>query len=547
MSIVTEGVRILHWRGLATLAAAGLILTAPESALGAVTRSAVEPSAALVQASTRSSSPTRSTKSRTGSRSGRNVRAIPASRVAPPLRHSTPRGEEMLARDLANLLTARVKSGTWGAIVVSLGRGDTLFKHNADELLLPASTMKLFTTAFAYERLGPSHVFTTEVLRDGAVTPDGVLQGNLILRGGGDPALSSRFIPGDPSAPMQTLARQIAASGIRRVTGDLVGDASAFESRLVPDGWLNRYLEASYAARVSALSLNENLVYVYIGPGNKAGVVSLQPATSAFKIENGTRVVSGSRDAKVTVRRGQNGTIVVRGWIGSKSPTRGYQLVVDDPPRFAAGALRQALADAGVAVHGEVRTGSAPNGAQRVAALASPPLSELATVMNGESNNHFAELIFRNAARAGDPFHIGSAVSGNLQLRKFMAERVGAPEGSVFAADGSGLSTLDRATARSLAQLLGYAHRAAWSREFHGTLPVAGRSETLRLRMRSTPAMGNLHAKTGTTNEVVSLSGFVTAPNGEPLAFAFLYNGRDRWRARETIDAMGATLAAWER
>jgi D-alanyl-D-alanine carboxypeptidase/D-alanyl-D-alanine-endopeptidase (penicillin-binding protein 4) len=326
-----------------------------------------------------------------------------------------------------------------------------------------------------------------------------------------------------------------------------VGDASAFESRLVPDGWLTRYLEASYAARVSALSLNENLVFVYVAPGNKAGVVSLQPATSAFKIDNGTRVVSGSRDAKVTVRRGTNGTISVRGWIGSRSPTRGYQLVVDDPPRFAAGALRQALAEVGVALNGEVRTGTAPSGSQRIAAVASPPLSELTVVMNGESNNHFAELIFRNAARVGDPFRIGSAVSGNLQLRRFMAERVGAPEGSVFAADGSGLSTLDRTTPRALAQLLGYAHRAPWSREFHGTLPVAGRSETLKLRMRSTPAMGNLHAKTGTTNDVVSLSGYVTAPNGEPLAFAFLYNGKDRWRARETIDAMGATLAAWER
>jgi D-alanyl-D-alanine carboxypeptidase/D-alanyl-D-alanine-endopeptidase (penicillin-binding protein 4) len=117
----------------------------------------------------------------------------------------------------------------------------------------------------------------------------------------------------------------------------------------------------------------------------------------------------------------------------------------------------------------------------------------------------------------------------------------------VFAADGSGLSTLDRVTARSLVQLLSYAHRAPWSREFHESLPVAGREETLRLRMRSTPAQGNLHAKTGTTADVVALSGYVSARTGEMLAFAFLYNGKDRWNARVTIDAMGATLASFQR
>jgi D-alanyl-D-alanine carboxypeptidase/D-alanyl-D-alanine-endopeptidase (penicillin-binding protein 4) len=115
------------------------------------------------------------------------------------------------------------------------------------------------------------------------------------------------------------------------------------------------------------------------------------------------------------------------------------------------------------------------------------------------------------------------------------------------AADGSGLSVLDRVTPRALVQLMDYAHRAPWAGVFHGSLPVAGESETLRLRMRNTPAQGNLHAKTGTTNEVVSLSGYATAENGEILAFAFLYNGVDRWNARETIDAMGPTLAAFSR
>ena len=118
---------------------------------------------------------------------------------------------------------------------------------------------------------------------------------------------------------------------------------------------------------------------------------------------------------------------------------------------------------------------------------------------------------------------------------------------AVYAADGSGLSTLDRVTARAMVQLLGYAQQAPWGEVFQATLPVAGRTETLRNRMRRTPAADNLRAKTGTTGEVTSLAGYVRSKDGELLAFSFTYNGRDLWRAREAIDAMGVTLAGFSR
>jgi D-alanyl-D-alanine carboxypeptidase/D-alanyl-D-alanine-endopeptidase (penicillin-binding protein 4) len=239
--------------------------------------------------------------------------------------------------------------------------------------------------------------------------------------------------------------------------------------------------------------------------------------------------------------------IRVRGWIGAASEPKVYSLVVPEPASFTTGAFTRALRDIGVIVEGKSRVGATPPGAVRVASLPSPPLSELAGIMNRESINHYAELIFRNAARQASPVGIGSATMGNALLRDFMELRVGASPRDVFAADGSGLSTLDRVTARSMVQLLSYAHTAPWSRQFHESLPVAGREETLRLRMRQTPAQGNLHAKTGTTNEVVALSGYVSARTGEVLAFAFLYNGKDRWNARATIDAMGVTLADFAR
>ncbi|MEO6444866.1 MAG: D-alanyl-D-alanine carboxypeptidase/D-alanyl-D-alanine-endopeptidase [Gemmatimonadaceae bacterium] len=490
------------------------------------------------KAPAKKSSPRRSTK-----------RARKAPVALPALRPTTPRGDDALAADVATLLGARVRSGTWGVVIASLTRGDTLFSLNADSMMLPASTLKLYTTALAFERLGPNHQLTTEIARDGAVSADGTLQGSIYLKGGGDPAMSGRWVGGSVDAPVRTLARLVADAGIKRITGDVVGDASAFDGKGIPDGWRSRYLNDSYAARVSALSLNENLVNVVIAPGKSggAGIVSLQPATVAYKIVNSTRTVAAQRTAKLVVSRTSDGTIMVRGTIGARSEPRAYQVVVEEPALFTAGAFRAALEREGVAVGGELRLGTTPRGAARVATFNSPPLATLASAMNRESINHFAELIFRDAARTGDPAGVGSAERGNLLLRQFMSQKVGARWDAVNAADGSGLSTLNRITPRSLVQLLGYADRSSWSREFHESLPVAGESELLRHRMTATPAKGNLHAKTGTTNEVIALGGYVTSQNGELLAFSFLYNGTDRWNAKATIDAIGGTLAGFAR
>jgi D-alanyl-D-alanine carboxypeptidase/D-alanyl-D-alanine-endopeptidase (penicillin-binding protein 4) len=220
---------------------------------------------------------------------------------------------------------------------------------------------------------------------------------------------------------------------------------------------------------------------------------------------------------------------------------------VDDPAAFTAGAFRAALAAQGIAVDGQVRLAPTPPNAVKIASLPSPPLARLVSVMNRESINHYAELLFRNAARGTERRGVGSVESGSRTLEEFLTSKAGVDPTAVKASDGSGLSTLDSLTPRAMVQLLGYAHDAPWGGAFHASLPVAGESELLRHRMRLTPAQGNLHAKTGTTNSVISLGGYVTAENGEVLAFALIYNGNDRWNARETIDRMGATLAGFVR
>lgn len=464
--------------------------------------------------------------------------------AAPKNSWSTPRTADALADAVSAALASHTKSGHWGAMIVSLTRGDTLFKQNPDVMVQPASTMKMYTSAVALDRFGPDYAFRTPVFRDAAVGADGTLAGNLYLHGVGDPSLSTRFWHDE--TPMDALAKEIAATGIKHVRGDIVGDASAFDDKLVPDGWKTSYLGAAYAARVSALSLNENLVWVVVKPNGKTADVTLEPATTTIPIDASVKVTAGT-GGRISASRRSDGTIAVRGTIGARSGALKYSLVVDNPALFTTGALRASLEKAGITVDGQTRLGAIPAGATQVAAVASPPLAQIIGEMDRESINICAELLFRAAAHAGIGSPVGSAESGLANLRDFLSKKVGTPASVVDVSDGSGLSLNDSVTARSMVRLLGYVHNAPWGPVFHAALPVDGESGTLKRRSKGTPARGNLHAKTGTTNTVAALGGYVTAKNGEVLAFSLIYNGGDRWNAKTAMDQIGATMAEFVR
>lgn len=431
-------------------------------------------------------------------------------------------------------------------MVVSLTQGDTLFSINADVPHVPASTQKILTSVLALSALGPQHRYRTDVMYSGRMS-DGRIDGDLILRGDGDPSLSSRFIGGKPDAAMDSIVGRLLRAGLREVTGRVIGDASAFESRNVPEGWHPRILQDAYAGRVSGLSLNENLVWVTVRPttrGQPAEVV-LEPATSAIPLRSTVRTVGG-RGASLRLGRGSGG-ITVSGSIGSEVYQRSYSYIVEDPASFTTGALHAALRRHGVTVGGGMALGTTPVGATPLITWESAPLEALLTVMNRESVNVIAEHLFRSAARGADRRTPGAAFTSDTALRALLQRHAGVRGDAVRSTDGSGLSQLDQVTPRAMVQMLGWADRAPWGSLLHASLPLAGESGTLRRRMEGTAAQTNLHAKTGTTNDVVALSGYVTARNGELLAFAMLYNGRDRWRAREAIDAIGVTLANWAR
>src|SRR6185437_8870027 len=238
-----------------------------------------------------------------------------SSKARAPLHYTTPFSTVALASDMRTFLTARVRSGEWGVMVVSLTRGDTLFAYNAGDALQPAYNMKLFTTALALDEFGADHQFHTDVMRAGSLTPDGTLHGDLILRGGGDPALSRRYY-GNDSGAMDSLA---------------------------------------------ALALNENLATVVIRPGRKvkqAASVTLEPAADLPL----TAVVTtrAGRGVRIMARSTPSGGIEVRGWIGTRAGQRSYVVVVEDPTAYTAGAFRHALEARGVKITGPTRYAITP-------------------------------------------------------------------------------------------------------------------------------------------------------------------------------------------
>jgi len=487
-----------------------------------------------------------SRKSRVRRTASRTRAARPTTPALRRLQPTTPFGVDALRADLGSLAGASIRTGSWGVMVVSLTQGDTLFSINADVPHVPASTQKMMTSVLALNTLGPQYRYHTDVLYTGKLA-DGRIDGDLILRGDGDPSISSRFIGGTPDAAMDSIVGRLVTAGVREVTGRVIGDATAFESRSVPEGWHPRILQDSYAGRVSGLSLNENLVWVTVRPtrrGQPAEVV-LEPATSAIPLRANVRTVNG-RGASLKLGRGSNG-ISISGSIGSEVYQRSYSYIVEDPASFTTGAFHSALRRHGIRVAGGTVLAPTPAGATPIITWESPPLETLITVMNRESVNVVAEHLFRAASRGADRHTVGAAFTADTALRGLLQRVAGIDAGAIRSTDGSGLSQLDAVSPRAMVQMLGWADRSPWGSLLHASLPLAGESGTLRRRMEGTTAQTNLHAKTGTTNDVIALSGYVTAKNGELIAFALLYNGRDRWRAREAIDAIGVTLANWAR
>jgi D-alanyl-D-alanine carboxypeptidase/D-alanyl-D-alanine-endopeptidase (penicillin-binding protein 4) len=442
--------------------------------------------------------------------------------------------------------TAGTRGAHWGIQIADADSGEILFQENANRFFIPASNTKLFSTALALTRLGPEHRFHTRVTAASKPDDAGILHGDLILIGGGDPNLSGRAIPyqkgphpGDPLGAIEDLASQVIARGVRRVEGDIVGDDMAYLWTPFPEGWAGDDPVWEYGAPVSALTLNDNAFRLTISPGEKEGdpaFLTLSPAVEFYHIDN--RVVTtaaGSR--RIRVDR-EPGSLQLRLWgtIAIKAAPRSELLGIADPALFAASALRHALLRRGVPVSGralarhrypneagdlEKELPEEPETGIELARCESAPLFEDLRIIHKVSQNLHAELALRAVAKARRG--IGSREAGLAELEQFLEEAgIGTNEYSLN--DGSGLSRLNLVTPAAVIKLLRFMRQGEFGGLWTSLLPVGGEDGTLSDRFVGTRGAGRIRAKTGTLSHVSALSGYAERASGGTLMFAIVVN-----------------------
>jgi D-alanyl-D-alanine carboxypeptidase/D-alanyl-D-alanine-endopeptidase (penicillin-binding protein 4) len=452
-----------------------------------------------------------------------------------------------LAKRLDTILArGDVARGFWGVEIEELDSGSPVYSLDADRLFAPASNTKLFTTAAALALIGPGYRFRTTV--ESATPPDkyGRLSGDLLLVGRGDPNLSGRALPYElkterplsPAHVLEELADQVVARGVKVIDGDLVGDDSFFVYERYGEGWSQDDLVWQSGAPVSALAVNDNVVYVSLLPAEHVGeraFVGISPFGDGYHIEN--RVLtspagSGSRKIALLREPGSN-RIEIWGSIPLDDAGTSEALAIEEPAEWSARLFGELLAKRGVALYGRTRAHhldrAEPNAASTAAktppvVLAehdSLPLGLDIRVINKVSQNLHAEMLLRLLGREQGP---GGSVSGGLEAeRRFLAQAGLLPEEYVFY-DGCGLSRQNLVSPRATVKLLRYAATQPWGAEFIDSLPLAGVDGTLAARLKNLPAGVVLHAKTGSLDHVNVLSGYLTTSRGERLVFSIMGN-----------------------
>jgi serine-type D-Ala-D-Ala carboxypeptidase/endopeptidase (penicillin-binding protein 4) len=454
----------------------------------------------------------------------------------------------------AALNSTGADKGAWGVLVTDAATGGVVYALHPDSYFAPASDAKLFTTALALAALGPDFRVRTLIGTSGTLGSDGVLNGDLILIGGGDANLSNRKFPyekkverdGPPEKALAELADAVAAHGVKQIAGDVIADDTLFALERFPSGWTIDDMVWSYGAAVSAITINDNTFTLEVRPGGKEGdpaALALEPALDFYIIQNAVRTVASGSEEKLAISREPGSrTFRLSGAIPRGAEPRKLLLAIEEPAEYAATLLAQLLEARGVQIHGAVRARHAAGASSPdppstpptiLAERTSPPLAEDVLLTNKMSLNLHAELLLRLAS------YQKTGASTTEDALKFAAEfftKAGIADGDVVMSDASGLSRKDLVTPRAVVQILRYAATQPWGEVYRSSLPVAGEDGTLSDRMKNTAAVGRLFAKTGTVEHVHTLSGYATSVRGAHLIFSILENN-------DHLHAQGANAA----
>jgi serine-type D-Ala-D-Ala carboxypeptidase/endopeptidase (penicillin-binding protein 4) len=478
---------------------------------------------------------------------------------------------------IAGVLSAPdLARGFWGIEVISLATGQTLYAQNADKLFTPASNTKLFTTAAALALIGPDYKFRTTVETTGTLDRYGRLNGDLVLVGHGDPNLSGRELPydlktqrnDDPIQALESLADALVQKGVKFIDGDIVADDSYFAFERYGEGWSQDDLLWAEGAPVSALTINDNVVFVNILPADRPGekaFVSVRPFADYYHLDNRIITTPAGTGRKFFVNR-EPGSTVLTLWGNMPLDDTGANeaLAIEDPAEFAAGLFRQLLEKRGIVIYGHQRTRHtelatlstfsvttlAPSrgGSDEarplktdqpitLASYESKPLLQDVRVVNKVSQNLHAEILLRLLGRERGN---AGTIEGGLEVLRGFVTKAGISSDQYVFYDGSGLSRQNLVTPHAIVQLLRYCSTQPWGVDYKSTFPVSGVDGSLTERLTSPRLQNRVMAKTGSLGGVKTLSGYATTDSGQVVVFSILSNNFNlpAKRVTDTIDEL---------
>lgn len=422
------------------------------------------------------------------------------------------------------------RNAHWGVVIQSLKTGEYFYKRNEDKFFIPASNLKLFTTAAGLIILGPSYKFSTNIWTNGYKSGS-TLVGDLIIQGRGDPTISGRFYNNDLNYVFDTWIDSLLEKGITKIKGNIVGDDNLFDEIGLGEGWAWDYETDWYAAQSSALSFNDNCIDLTIKYDSKLDSILVipKPDLRSIVILNNLKPAGEGEPARVNVVR-ERGTNVINvyGKFRKSADSLVTYSTVKNPTLLLIMAFKNRLESRGIRVNGytvdiddyEKNLNYANN--KLLFTSYSNELSEIIKVINKNSQNFFAEQLLKTIGL--EVYGLGSATNGILAAKDAFSE-TGLNPDNIEMFDGSGLSSLNMVTPRQVVELLKYMYSDQTLYPFfYNSLPIAGVDGTLGKRMRNTSAENVVRAKTGWISHVRSLSGYALTADNEPIAFSIIAN-----------------------
>ncbi len=456
--------------------------------------------------------------------------------------------EALRAQLNAHVGQERFREAVWGIRIASMETGAVLYETNALKLLKPASNAKLFTGALALELLGPDFRIRTSLYANNA-PQGGVLNGDLLVYGRGDPSFSATFDGNSKTNPLAKLVRAVREAGIRRITGALLGDNTFFSGPPYGTDWSWDDLQYYYGAEASALSVQDNVIDLSIRPAESVNApcrVTVTPVLPFLEVLNRTITTAPKVPATLRIERPIGGNrVFISGSLALGHSSWNDSVSVENTPLWFVTRLKEELAQAGIIVDGGVRAIQWPErstsveGWKEVGSVSSVELRTIVQRMMKISQNLYAQLLLLEVGmKVPDSTTETTEQVGIHRLNDFV-RRAGIDPAQVRLNDGAGLSRSALVTPLAIVDLLRYMARQTNAEVFRASLPEAGTDGTLRNRLKE--LKGRLRAKTGSFRYVDTLAGYLTTQAGEELVFSLMLNAfdpTDSAQKRDEIDAV---------